>query len=268
MPRNAEGASAPSGPPVDWRRCDDATLVVGMRNGWEAAYAEFCGRFVALLSGLARRGGIRPEDRPALLIEFLDDAAMRLGCSAFPMPRSLVAYLAASFRARLAQEVRGKTRRQRRNDGLTMEIGGGSERAVAESVSAYSIACTAGPEADAIGTTGDGDNASDGIRGRLVVALLSAVSESERTMLGLMAQRMPQREIAEMLGVTPGAIRVRILRLRERLWREAVAYANTVPVKEGLALQRILAARSGPGASREARSHHLPDGKDNLGRTP
>ena len=268
MARNDQGARPPSGPPVDWRRCDDAALIGGMRNGSEPAYAEFCARFFAMLSGLARRGGIRPEDRSALVMEFLDDSAMRLGCSALPAPRSMPGYLVAGFRARLAQAARGEKRRHKREDGLTVEIGTGNERAVAESVSAYSIACTAGPADDAVSTNGRGENAGHGARCRLVASLLDSASESERRMLGLMAQRMPQREIAELLGITPGAIRVRILRLRERLWHEAVAYANTVSVEEALALQRILAARSGTRTAREASSSDLPNGTDNLGRTP
>lgn len=267
MARTERDSEGPSGPPVDWRRCDDATLVAGMRNGWEPAYAEFCARYVAMLAGLARRGGVRPEDRSALVMEFLDDAALRLGCSTLPAPRSMAAYLVAGFRARLAQLARGEKRRQSRENGLTAEIGTGSERAVAESVSAYSIACTAGPDVDGAGTTASGKEAGHSVRCRLVETLLGAASDSERKMLGLMAQRMPQRDIAGLLGVTPGAIRVRILRLRERLRREAIAYANTVSVDEALALQRILSARAGHGASRESRSSDRPNGEDNLGRT-
>ena len=267
MARKERDSEGSSGPPVDWRRCDDATLVTGMRNGWEPAYAEFCARYAPMLSRLARRGNIRPEDRSALVTEFLDDAAMRLGCSTLPAPRSTAAYLAAGFRARLAQVARGEKRRQSRESGLTAEIGTGRERAVAESVSAYSIACTAGPNIDGAGTSESGREAGHGVRCRLVETLLGAASDSERKMLRLMAQRMPQREIAGLLGVTPGAIRVRILRLRERLRREAMAYANTVSVDEALALQRILSSRSGPAAVRAASSSDRPNGEDNLGRT-
>ena len=267
MARRERGSEGSSGPPVDWRRCDDATLVAGMRSGWEPAYAEFCARYVAMLSGLARRAGVGPDDRSMRVTEFLDDAALRLGCSTLPTPRSMAAYLVAGFRARLAQAARGEKRRQSRENGLTAEIGTGSERAVAESVSAYSIACTAGPDVDSAGTIESGKEAGHGVRCRLVETLLGAASDSERKMLGLMAQRMPQREIAELLGVTPGAIRVRILRLRERLRQEAMAYANTVSVDDALALQRILSARAGHGASRDARSSGRPNGEDNLGRT-
>lgn len=260
------GATEPVGAGDDWRQHDDATLVAGMRNGWEPAYAEFFGRYVRMLTALARRGGIRPEDQSALVTEFLDDVAMRFGSSSLPAPRSLGGYLAAGFRARLAQEARGERRRQARVAGLSTDIGSGSELAVAEALSAYSIALTEGPEAREGSTGGGGSTRGAGARSRLIATLMNGASDSERKMLGLMAQRMPQREIAELLGVSAGAVRVRILRLRERLWHEAVNYVNTVPVEEGLALQRVLAGRAVPRARHDAPP--APTGGDNQGRTP
>ena len=228
-----------NGPPVDWSGCDDAMLVAGLRAGWELAYAEFLHRFMPALAVLAQRRGFSAGEARMLATEFLADASMRLGESArFPLPRSLRAYLIQSFRHRLAMDARGAGRRRRRLTGLVGDVAGGAERAVAECSSEYAIRAARGDTAlddvDADHSRGDADRAA------LVDALLDAMSADERHILGYLAERLPQREIAERLGTSPGAMRNRIMRLRQRLRRLAASWANDRPAADSTPLLRLL----------------------------
>lgn len=112
-------------PPDDWRECDDATVVAGMRRGWDQAYAEFFDRYTLLLTRLAQRRGLPVGARMELVLEFLDDMALRLGRSVLPVPRDLAGYLAASFRHRMALHWRNEERQARRLDGLLSDTGAG-----------------------------------------------------------------------------------------------------------------------------------------------
>lgn len=236
-------------PPDDWHRCDDATVVAGMRRGWDQAYAEFFDRYTRLLTRLAQRRGLPAGARMELVLEFLDDVALRLGRSVLPVPRDLAGYLATSFRHRMGLHWRNEERRARRQDGLLSDTGAAAERAVAESLSEYAVRSTESVDQH------DSDEESDldrprqrqrEVREALAQALLGAATEEERTTLGYLAEGLSQRDIAHLLGITPGAARVRIHRLRERLRRTASEYAYTRPVAEGLLLARLLAqARRG-----------------------
>ena len=228
-----------NGPPVDWSGCDDAKLVAGLRAGWEDAYAEFLDRFAPALALRAQRRGFSPGEARTLATEFLADAALRLAESVrFPLPRSLCAYLIQSFRHRLAMDARGAGRRRRRLTGLLGDIGGGAERVVAECSSEYAIRAARGDTAlddvDADRAPGDADRAD------LVGTLLGAMSGDERRILGYLAERLPQREIAERLGTSPGAMRNRIMRLRQRLRRLAASWANDRPAADSMPLLRLL----------------------------
>lgn len=243
-------------PPDDWHQCDDATVVAGMRRGWDEAYAEFFDRYTRLLTRLAQRRGLPAGARMELVLEFLDDMALRLGRSVLPVPRDLAGYLATSFRHRMGLHWRHEERRARRLEGMLLDTGAAAERAVAESLSEYAVRSTESVDQH------DRDEESDldrprqrqrELREALAQALLEAATEEERTMLGYLAEGLPQRDIAHLLGITPGAARVRIHRLRERLRATARAYANVRPVEEGLLLARLL-AQARRGHLREVRT--------------
>ena len=256
-------------PPDHWREYDDATVVAGMRRGWDQAYAEFFDRYTLLLTRLAQRRGLPVGARMELVLEFLDDMALRLGRSVLSVPRDLAGYLAASFRHRMGLHWRNEERQARRQDGLLSDTGAAAERAVAESLSEYAVRST--ESADRC----DSDEESDPDRPRqrqrevreaLARALLGAATEEERTMLGYLVEGLPQRDIAHLLGITPGAARVRIHRLRERLRATAKAYANVRPIEEGLLLARLL-AQARRGHLREVRTTARGTGEDPIGDT-
>lgn len=232
------------GPPIDWERCDDAAVLAGMRRGWEAAYAEFCDRFLALLVEIARKNEVQPAERVRLATEFLDEAAFRLGTTVTTIPNTMASYLAAGFYHHLALAARREGRKQRRHDALLEPFGSTSELAVAELCSEYTIQSTHGaddaeaPEANDLVQT---------LRRGLVARLYARARPEDQRLLGYLREGMPPREIAPMLGITYGALRVRIMRLRARMRSLTTEYLNELGVEHGRLLARSLGA---PGRSR------------------
>lgn len=227
---------------VDWRTVDDAKLLDAMRDGREPAFAEFFTRFAPLLTGLTRRMRISAGERRALADDFLGDTAMRLVRMAHPVPRTLAGYLATSFRRRLALDYRVDTRRGAAQHLLLTDVGNGAERAVAETCSEYAIRLASGsePSSDA---SDDGHGQWTRLREELALALRASVTDEEWRILGWRSERVPYREIGEMLGVTAGAARVRVTRLRNRLFTAAKRHIATLPTQHGIVLARVLGGR-------------------------
>ena len=99
-----------------------------------------------------------------------------------------------------------------------MDAAGGSERVVSTASSDDALRASRGPEAE--------DQSLSPAIERLALELERGLSADERQILGWLSQRVPQRQIAEWLGVTHGAARVRVARLRARLAAAAIRYAH------------------------------------------
>jgi RNA polymerase sigma factor (sigma-70 family) len=235
-PRFPDG---PSDEAESWIAADDATLLKGVRRGVEAAFAEFVTRYSPMLLGIARHRGLGRSDASTAVVDFLDASAMRLAESADRVPRSLPAYLAVSFRRRLNLDWRTAKRREALESMLATDVGRGTQRAIAETCSEYVIRLTSGSGNEGTGDDHDAGSTAE-LRERVALVLDNAVNSEERRLLGYLADRMPQREIAELLGITHGNARIRILRLRDRLAGIAREYINTLPAEEGIALARFL----------------------------
>lgn len=222
-----------------WRDADASELMDGMQRGSESAYAEFFRRYLPSLLALARRRAVDRAEALTLATEFLDDVALKIGQTRQLLPRALAAYLATGFRRHLAFRWRTESRRAARRELMLGDIGGGSQRAVAEACSEYAIALAAGPLHDADESTGRESLARE-VRARLAAALLEDLGEDDLQVLGWLRDRCPQREIAALAGTTPGAMRVRIMRLRQRLVRAALRHIETLPPEESQALSRLV----------------------------
>ena len=228
------------GPPIDWERCDDSAVLAGMRRGWEAAYAEFCDRFLELLVEIARRKGVQPAERLRLATEFLDEAAFRLGTTVTTIPSMMASYLAAGFYRHLALALRREGRKQRRHDALLEPFGSTGELAVGELCSDYTIHATHAADDDGAGPAAD--DLVRTLRRGLVTRLYGKARPEDQQLLGYLREGMPPREIAPMLGITHGALRVRIMRLRARMRSLTAEYLNELGVEHGRLLARSLGA--------------------------
>lgn len=136
-------------------------------------------------------------------------------------------------------------------------VGGiGRQRVVAEGLSEYALR-SARPPDTANGTAAGPDDPRSGeamvttreARTALAHALARLMTPEERQIMGQVAEHYPQREIAASFGVGPSGMRMRLLRLRERLAREAAHYISALPAEEGILLARFLGT---------PRAHHTP----------
>jgi hypothetical protein len=74
---------------------------------------------------------------------------------------------------------------------------------------------------------------------RLSGRLSEALRPDERQLLVAVAENIPQREIAEWLGVSYAVARKRLERLRARLTEVAMRYANSLEPDDARELQRF-----------------------------
>ena len=230
-----------------WPAADDATLLAAIARGVEPAMREFYDRFIDLLVTAARRQGVPAGERRSRAAEFLDDAALRLTERRHPTPRSLAAYLATSFRRQLGMAWRAEARESHRHGATLSEVADGSQRVVAEMCSEYAIRSATSPDEAAV----EGERGlRHQVRTELAQALWAAMSAEEQRMMGYLSERYPQREIAERMGITAAATRVRILRLRQRLRKVAAQYVSTLSVDDGIVLARVLGRPRGETAAR------------------
>lgn len=250
----AEGTDDASTP---WRDVDESQLLHEMRRGVNAAFTEFFRRFSPLLVVMARRRQVPAHDRNELVTEYLEDAVLAIVTRNRSVPTSFAPYLAAGFRRRLVSAWRAREARERREGVFRCDETNSRERVIAEGLSAYSIDAARGTEpSHSPNDVADADPAREA-RLALAAALVEAMDAEDRGIMGHVAERFPQREIAGTLGIAPGAARVRILRLRARLRRVAIAYIGALPVDEGIALARFLETPRRQRLQREARR---PDG--------
>ena len=202
-----------------------------MRRNEDGAFREFFERFAPLIAALARVHPLPGTDGDERVTEFLDDAAMRFCLPTTPLPRSLTAYLAASFRKRSLNGARDLRNRVRLRDDNAVGAGGLAERAMPGAVSENSLRTSYGPglEAPLLGQAIE----------RLAAELERGLSPEERRVLGWLGQRVPQREVAAWLGTTHGALRVRVARLRARLRDAAFRYADRLDGNERAEIDRF-----------------------------
>jgi RNA polymerase sigma factor (sigma-70 family) len=213
----------------------DYEIVVAMRRGEAAAFEQFVERFHRILLDYARRAGVPGADRDELVSELLDDVALQLMTRSTPLPQNPRMYLLAAFRNKLLNRKRARGRRN---------------RVVSEAVRDAYADCDFADGADAAaGCSEDVVRASRGpawegpplprVLERLSGRLSEALSDDERQLLVAVAENIPQREIAEWLGVSYVVARKRLERLRARLTDVAMRFTNTLEPDDARELQRF-----------------------------
>ena len=212
----------------------DYDILVAMRRGDAAAFEHFITRFHRILLDYARRAGVPPAERDELVSELLDDMAIELSTRSTPLPRDARRYLLGALHHRLLNRKRERERRR---------------RVVSEAAhAAYADGDIATGEALA-GCSEDMRRASRGpewesaplprVLERLAGRLSEALTPDERQHLVAVAENIPQREIAEWLGLSHVVARKRLERLRARLTEIAMQYANTLEPDDARELLRF-----------------------------
>lgn len=241
-----------SSPERPLEQLPDDELVAAMRTSEPAALAEFFARFSPTLLKAAARLRVSRDHREECVMELLGDAALRLSEHRVPRARSLIDYLARSLGNKVLNERKRDGRRGRREDDamtLSKRIDGvPDEGVIAFVMSSYSRRGAAGPEdgtSDA-GSTDDGgtDTVMHPARRSLLSALESAMTDEERRIMGWLGERIEQRLIAEWLGMTHGAFRLRTYRLRGRLVAAAWRHLDAMPQPDRTVVEQLLEGSS------------------------
>jgi len=232
-------------------------LVAGMRKDEPGAFKEFFRCFRPLLIAEARRLRVQPALCHEIVDECLDDVAMRLRRYTTPIPRSLAPYLVRALRIHRLAQRRGD---QRRADGERDGKASDDDQTapLASSVSQAALRASAGPD-------GERTPASAALE-RLASMIEEGLSEEEEAILSWVSRWVPQSDIAEWLGITHGAARNRIMRLRARLKEVALQHAATFTGRERLELAEFF--RRTFATARDANGNRAEAGGTRLGPTP
>jgi DNA-directed RNA polymerase specialized sigma24 family protein len=237
----------------------DYDIIVAMRRGEAVAFEQYIERFHGILLDYARRAGVAPSERDELVSELLDDVAIQLVTRSGPLPQNPRMYLLSALRHRLLNRKRGSERRRRVVSEAARASYADRDPAAGESAAGCSeemLRASHGPEWE--GTP------LPRVLERLAGRLSEALRDDERLLLVAVAENIPQREIAEWLGVSYVVARKRLERLRARLTDVAMQYANTLEPDDARELQRFfhrcrarigaraIAVADGDAISREA----------------
>ena len=207
----------------------DYDIVVAMRRGESVAFEHYIDRFHRILLDYARRAGVLPSERDELVSELLDDVAIQLITRSAPLPQNPRMYLLSALRHKLLNRKRGSERRRR----VVSEAARAAyaDRESAAGCSEELLRASHGP--------GWEGAPLPRVLERLAGRLSEALGDDERVLLVAVAENIPQREIAEWLGVSYAVARKRLERLRARLTDVAMQYANTLEPDDARELQRF-----------------------------
>jgi RNA polymerase sigma factor (sigma-70 family) len=187
--------------------------------------------YAPLLRDQARKMSIPSGECRQLVETLLDDVAIHLSEVDVP-PRELAGYLVTALRNRARNRHRNEKRHRAVDESAYGEYGDSPERIVAECHSEYGMRIAQPTDAD------------DDVELRSAIAKLadksaSELSQQEITMMVGIGRHIPLRDLAEQLGVTYGAARVRLSRLRERFLKLAIQYIKTLEPREKRELERF-----------------------------
>ena len=204
----------------------DEELIQRIRKNESLAFQELFWRFQTLLVRYARQLGVQPALREELVVELLNDAVLRLmqydkRCRNPWLPISSRHFVTGWERQR-APHARQSRPRANSQAMATRAIWSSNRAPRHRSARVVVTGLSLRPW----------HPRSSDSRARLM-----RLTEEERAILDCVARYVPQRIIAEWVGMTHGALRIRVWRLRERLREAAVAYAAHLSPVERLELK-------------------------------
>jgi DNA-directed RNA polymerase specialized sigma24 family protein len=208
------------------------SLVAAIAQGDESAILQLFTLYAPMLREEARRLNVAGGDRDHLVCTVLDDVVMRFVESPITPP-ALTTYVVNALHNRVRTQHRNSVRERATDEKAYATYGGSSEAVVAECHSEYGIRTStdSGDTFDCIASPALNDLAA------LLVAQLSL--EDHILVVGV-DRNIPLRDLARELGITHGAARVRLSRLRQRIGRVAIEYAESLPPVPRRELQRFL----------------------------
>jgi DNA-directed RNA polymerase specialized sigma24 family protein len=205
-------------------------LLAGIRRNELNALRTFVLRFEPVLLDQARRLSVSPGDRGTIVTGFLDDILVKLANTNAESPRSLTAFVIASFRNCVIDLHREAAVRERHARSEEEAIG--TEYVVRATCSEFMLR--------AARANGDDEESSSAAAARLVHVLLDGCSSDERQLLVWSAHRVPLRECAAWLGIGYDAAKQKLSRLRARLVRDSITHLSSLADSDRRELSRLL----------------------------
>lgn len=206
-----------------------AKLLAAIHDGDEPAIREFFLLYAPLLRDQARQLGIDADGREEMVMTLLDDMVLHLMEHRLA-PRELARYVVAAFRNRARRHHRDLNRHDASRSAAYSALGPAQQQVIAECISEYTAGISAGHE--------------DAPPLRAVIAKLARHVESELTpdelrMIVAVGRHMPLRETADQLGISYGAARVRLHRLRERFRKIGGQYVVSLKSDERREMEKF-----------------------------
>jgi RNA polymerase sigma factor (sigma-70 family) len=213
-----------------------AGFVSALKNADRAALRLAYQRYMPLLRDQARKLGVPAEECDELSATVLADVLLHLQRTDVP-PRDFTRYLVSALRNRARNGHRDRRRLAQTQEYAYADLGDGRERVVAECHSAYGLRSSSGADDDTASMTDD-------MRARSPIekfALWSAqtLSDVEAALMIGLGHRVPLRELAEQTGLSYGAARIRVHRLRERFRKLVTQYVASLGPDERREMQRF-----------------------------
>ena len=219
---------------IDAENERDIALLASLRRGDSAAYEAYFERFHRLLLDYARRTGVSSADEDEFVEGLLDDVALQAMMPGARLPKSPRLYLLRAFRNKLLNAKRARGRRERvvreASESISAHYGDREEERVA--------GCSEGMVREARGIGWERAPIAT-VLDRLAARLGERLSDEERLMLDAVAGNVPQRRIAEWLGVSHDVARKRLERLRARLIEVSMRFASGLDPDDARELQRF-----------------------------
>jgi DNA-directed RNA polymerase specialized sigma24 family protein len=187
--------------------------------------------YAPLLRDQAKKMSVPVGERDHLVDTLLDDIVIHLVEVEIP-PRELTSYIVTSLRNRVRTGHRDTNRDHQTDESAYAEYGDSMERIVAECHSEYGIRASLPSDSDV----------RTPLRSAIKKLAEKSASELSRDELILMigiGRHIPLRELADQLGLSHGAARVRLSRLRERFIRLAIQYIGTLERSEKREIERF-----------------------------
>lgn len=208
-----------------------ASFIAAIRTGEHAALRGLYLHYAPLLRDQARKLGVDPDERDALVTTVLNDFVLHL-CDSELVPRELARYLVGALRNRVRTVHRDASRRRDVDARAYVEHGAAAQRIVAECHSEYGLRTALGPQAPSAAPVRSAI-------ARLAAASALALRDDEMAMMVGLSRYVPLRELAAEAGITYGNARVRLHRLRERFRKLALQHMASLEPDERLELERF-----------------------------
>jgi hypothetical protein len=216
--------------PAPWRTA--ASFVAAIRQGETAALRALFAFYAPLLRDQARQMGVPLGDREALVTTVLDDFILHV-LDAELVPRELARYLVGAVRNESRKRHRSLERVRITGERAYTTLESSGQQLVAECHSEYGVRTTRGPDAEA--------------GGRLHLAIVKlaewsalALREDELALMIGVSRHVPLRDLAAQAGLTYGAARVRVHRLRERFRKLVLQHVTSLETEERREVERFL----------------------------